>query len=78
MSDWKNEDDIKADLRRMTAELRQLREGLRNMVSPPPRHDPSRAFLHRQAWPAAERPAAATAPDRRPASARKTKKKGPR
>jgi hypothetical protein len=50
MSEWKNEDDIKAELRAMTDELRKLREGLRNMVSPPKPH-PSRAFLHRQSWP---------------------------
>ena len=49
MSDWKNEDDIKAELRAMTDELRRLREGLRNMVSPP-KPNPSRAFLHRQSW----------------------------
>ena len=35
MSEWKNEDDIKAELRAMTDELRKLREGLRNLVSPP-------------------------------------------
>jgi hypothetical protein len=50
MSDWKNEDDIKAELRAMTDELRRLREGLRNMVSPP-KPNPSRAFLHRRSWP---------------------------
>jgi hypothetical protein len=50
MSEWKNEDDIKAELRAMTAELRKLREGLRNLVSPPKSH-PSREFLHRQSWP---------------------------
>ena len=51
MSDWKNEDDIKAELRAMTDELRRLREGLRNMVSPPTKPNPTRAFLHRQSWP---------------------------
>jgi len=50
MDEWKNEDDIKAELREMTDELRRLREGLRNMVSPP-KSSPSRAFLHRQSWP---------------------------
>ena len=49
MSEWNNEDDIKAELRAMTDELRRLREGLRNMVSPP-KPNPSRAFLHRQSW----------------------------
>ena len=53
MSDWKNEDDIKAELRVMTDDLRRLRLGLRNMVSPP-KPNPARAFLHRQSWPAAE------------------------
>jgi hypothetical protein len=57
MTEWKNEDDIKAELRVLTAELRKLREGLRNMVSPPPRPNPSREFLHRQAWPPPAQPA---------------------
>ena len=56
MSEWKNEDDIKAELRAMTDELRKLREGLRNLVSPPKTH-PSREFLHRQSWPAPAEPA---------------------
>ena len=56
MSDWKNEDDIKAELRAMTDELRRLRQGLRNMVSPP-NPNPSRAFLHRQSWPEVVEPA---------------------
>jgi hypothetical protein len=51
MSDWKNEDDIKSELRTLTGELKQLREELRAMVSPAPKPNPSRAFLHRQAWP---------------------------
>ena len=51
MSEWKNEDDIKAELRVLTGELKQLREELRGMVSPP-KQNPSRAFLHRQSWPA--------------------------
>ena len=50
MGVWKNEDDIKAELRTLTDELKHLREELRNMVSPPKRN-PSRAFLHRQTWP---------------------------
>jgi len=49
MSSWKNEDDIKAELRVLTEELRQLREELRGMVAPP-KPNPSRAFLHRQSW----------------------------
>jgi len=51
MGTWKNEDDIKAELRVLTDELRQLREELRSMVAPP-KPNPSRAFLHRQSWPA--------------------------
>jgi hypothetical protein len=54
MGDWKNEDDIKAELRVLTGELKRLREELRAMVSPP-KPNPSRAFLHRQSWPSAPR-----------------------
>lgn len=84
MSDWKNEDDIKAELRAMTNELRRLREGLRNMVSPPQKPNPTRAFLHRQSWPPetaewiqpvgpkAVEPPRAEAADRKPRRARKT------
>lgn len=50
--DWKNEEAIKAELRVLTDELRTLRQELRNMVSRPPKTNPSRAFLHRQSWPA--------------------------
>jgi len=50
MGPWKNEDDIKAELRVLTEQLRHLREELRSMVAPPKRN-PSRAFLHRQSWP---------------------------
>jgi hypothetical protein len=49
MSEWKNEDDIKAELRVLTGELKRLREELRSMVSPP-KSNPSRTFLHRQSW----------------------------
>ena len=68
MSDWKNEDDIKAELRQLTGELKSLREELRSMVSPPKSPNPSRAFLHRQSWPSS--PATADEskePPRRPA-----------
>jgi hypothetical protein len=50
MGTWKNEDDIKAELRVLTDELRQLREELRRMVEPR-KPNPTRAFLHRQSWP---------------------------
>ena len=71
MSDWKNEDDIKAELRVLTGELKHLRKELRNMVSPP-KQNPSRAFLHRQSWPpptsphVRDTPEAADAPRPRP------------
>jgi hypothetical protein len=84
MSDWKNEDDIKAELRAMTDELRRLREGLRNMVSPPPKHDPSRAFLHRQSWSApveptpVETPPAVAADRKRPLKTKSKNKNKPR
>jgi hypothetical protein len=71
MSEWKNEDDIKAELRVLTAELRKLREGLRSMVSPPPRPNPSREFLHRQTWPTPAEPPPAVAPDRKRAKSGK-------
>jgi hypothetical protein len=70
MSDWKNEDDIKAELRAMTDELRKLREGLTNLVSPP-KTNPSRAFLHRQAWPHPAEPDAVAADRKRPKAARR-------
>jgi hypothetical protein len=70
MGDWKNEDDIKAELRVLTAELRRLREGLRDMVSPK-KPSPSRAFLNRQSWPASADPAQGESTDR-PRQRRKT------
>jgi hypothetical protein len=51
MTEWKNEDDIKAELRELTSELRRLREELRGMVEPA-KPSATRAFLHRQVWPA--------------------------
>jgi hypothetical protein len=72
MSDqWKNEDDIKADLRSLTDELRRLREELRGMVTPP-KPNPSRAFLHRQSWPPTPPEVAAEQPRKRS----KPRKKG--
>jgi hypothetical protein len=59
--DWKNEDDIKAELRVLTDELRTLRQELRNMVAPP-KQNPSRAFLHRQSWPSTPPATAADQP----------------
>jgi hypothetical protein len=63
MDEWKNEDDIKAELRVLTAELRRLREGLRDMVSPQ-KPSPSRAFLNRQSWPASADPPHSESTDR--------------
>lgn len=73
-ADWKNEDDIKAELRAMTDELRKVREGLRNMVSPP-KPNPARAFLHRQSFPAPVLPEPAAAAADRQRSERKSKPK---
>lgn len=62
MSEWKNEDDIKADLRTLTQELRKLREELRGMVSHP-KPSQARAILHRQSWPASADDVVAEADD---------------
>ena len=67
--EWQNEDDIKAELRRLTSKVRQLREELGDMVAPP-KANPSRAFLHRQSWPppaqaAADRPPPSKSPGRK-------------
>ena len=72
-NEWKNEDDIKAELRVLTDELRTLRHELRNMVAPPKSKNPSRAFLHRHSWPALppQRPDIAADVDRPPASKKK-------
>jgi len=67
--DWKNEDDIKAELRVLTDELKKLREELRGMVAPP-KPNPTRAFLHRQAWPQTGSTTGALAHDRRRGAAR--------
>ena len=50
MADWKNEDDIKAELRTLTDDLKSLRQELSDMVGRP-KQNPTRAFLHRQSWP---------------------------
>jgi len=79
MSGWKNEDDIKAELRVLTDELRHLREELRSMVAPP-KPNPTRAFLHRQSWPPPREsapPPQAEAPDK-PRPRRKPKPGGSR
>jgi hypothetical protein len=76
MGQWKNEDEIKADLRAMTDELRKLREGLRDLVSPPKTH-PAHEFLHRQSWPAPAEPASPAADDRKRARKTGTRRKKP-
>jgi hypothetical protein len=55
MSDWKNEDDIKAELRVLTKDLKHLREELRDMIAPPKQRS-SRALWHRQSSPPAQPP----------------------
>jgi hypothetical protein len=70
MPRWKNEDDLNAELRELTSELRRLREELRGMVEPG-EPTPTRAFLHRQSWPAQTSTAAV---DDRPRSQRRRKK----
>ena len=72
--EWKNEDDIKAELRVLTDELRNLRFELSNMVAPPKSKSPSRAFLHRHSWPALPRPDVADDEDK-PDGGRRTPKK---
>jgi hypothetical protein len=74
MSDWKNEDDIKAELRHLTSELKQLREELSEMVSPTPKPNPSRAFLHRQSWPSS--PRAVANETRQPPKKKKPRERG--
>ena len=49
MAKWKNEDDIRAELRFLTDELKHLREELGSMVSPS-KPNPTRAFLHQPRW----------------------------
>jgi hypothetical protein len=74
MSDWRNEDDIKAELRLLTGDLKKLREELRNMVSPP-KPNPSRAFLHRQGWPTSRPEPSAEAAEKPPPRSNNKKKK---
>jgi hypothetical protein len=62
-NDWKNEDDIKAELRVLTDELRTLRHELRNMVAPQKPKNAARGFFHRHSWPGMPRPEAEFAPD---------------
>lgn len=80
MSDWKNEDDIRSELRVLTGELKRLREELRDMVSPP-KTSKSRPFLHRQGWPTAttapRTEMVATANDQKPAPRKRRARRKP-
>jgi len=71
MAEWKNEDDIKAELRELTSELRRLREELLGMVEPAPKAHSTRAFLHKQSWPSENTPAVVA--DRTKRRSRRTK-----
>lgn len=71
MAEWKNEDDIKAELRELTSELRRLREELRGMVETAQKPHPKRAFLHKQSWPPKNPPAVVA--DRRKRRSHRTK-----
>jgi len=72
-SHWQNADDINAELRMLTKELRQLREELRGMITPPKR---TRALFHRQSWrPAAPEPPVAEAADKPATPPRNRQKK---
>ena len=73
-NEWKNEDDIKAELRVLTDELRTLRHELRNMVAPPKSKNPSRTFLHRHSWPALPPRPDVAADQEKPVSPRKKKR----
>ena len=72
MGDWKSEDDIKAELRELTSELRKVRQELRGMVEPAPKKNSTRAFLHKQSWPSS--PAATRVDERRRRRARKSER----
>jgi hypothetical protein len=74
VSNWKNEDDIKADLRTLTQELRRLREELRGMVSHP-KPSQARAILHRQSWPTSPDEPVGEAADSRDKRRKKPQKK---
>ncbi|MGH9408624.1 MAG: hypothetical protein ACRD1V_04150 [Vicinamibacterales bacterium] len=63
MGHWQDEEEIKAELRVLTRQLKELREELQNLVTPP-RSNPSRAFLHRKDWPSETPDEAETADDR--------------
>lgn len=59
MGEWKKEEDIKAELRSLTQELKHLREELRDMVTPKPKTKSAGSFLHRDILPKAHPPAPA-------------------
>jgi hypothetical protein len=63
VKDWEGEEEIKAQLRELTDRTRKLREDLTALVRPATAK-PTRAFIHRQAWPATP-PVVATARERK-------------
>lgn len=50
MDDWKDEEQIKAELRLLTRQLKELRGELTDLLSPP-KSSHTRALLHRKGWP---------------------------
>lgn len=50
MGEWKDEEQIKAELRLLTRQLRELRGELTDLLSPP-KPSRARALLHRKGWP---------------------------
>jgi hypothetical protein len=72
VKDWHSEEELKARLRELTEETRKLRRDLDEMVRPNP-ESPSRAHIHRQAWPK-EKPPPAVVNDRRQRRSKKTER----
>jgi hypothetical protein len=56
VSDWQSEDEIKSQLRALTAQTRKLRRDLDDMIRGA-ETKPERRYLHKQSWPKS-RPAA--------------------
>jgi hypothetical protein len=70
MADWKNEEDIKAELRALAAELRRTREEFRGSAEPST-SNATRNFFQTRSEPREERVAAAA--DREKGKSRKLK-----
>ncbi|HEY3885141.1 MAG TPA: hypothetical protein VGL62_08035 [Vicinamibacterales bacterium] len=58
----------------LTRQLKQLREELQNLVTPP-KPNPSRAFLHRKDWPSDTSDEGETADDRSQTGKEKSKRR---